>query len=673
MIEFKESKLNKLLQDYFINNNKETFLQMLAEFYNRTEGIIDKNKNQDELIKELRELYIEFNEKGIDDNIVREKVNYFVENNVKIKDILAKLVINTNKIEDNTEKLNINTNNIENINSQLDNIKNEIIKNEFYIPRHKNILPLINKIYKFKGIFAGDSIMSGTGSSNFETSFAWQLATYLQNHIHGNTVSDYLPVNIAVGGTTINQIIHSLGIIVNSEGIPLKSNVTNSPYWIIGTGRNDTNIKDVNSYCKKLREICSQANKLKIDLFIVTAPPKFSNGVVVDDYAGDENYLEIKRNMVRIASEFDVSIIDFHSYMMNKLETENIRNLYYSDDVHLNDNGQLLLAQLVGKCMTHESFSDSFNNNFVGDSGRYIITYTEPSFINGASKETLSAIPENMIFAHTGHKTVYKIPAGSSVAFPVPQFLNDATIYVGTLSQLTTGKYNVTSWTTGNIALNQTTPQQHNSQYEYVNCIRTLTNVIQGVIQIEAVGGDVYLTGITCISSKLTYKSQTEGFILQGDWSKTYLGSEKQYYKSSTIGNSFSFEFFGTGFSLNMPTNSTGCLCNILIDNEISIDKSLVTASAGFNNETTIGNLKQGYHNVVISIKSAGSNGGNDCYIGDWIKVYNNYQNGEFIKSYASADVYNEMINYNFVEDEFAKKDHYITFNESKLINMISI
>ena len=129
MIEFKESKFYKLLQDFFINNNKETFLQMLAEFYNRTEGIIDKNKNQDELIKELRELYIEFNEKGIDENIVREKVNYFVENNVKIKDILAKLVINTNKIEDNTEKiedntekLNINTNSIENINSQLENI-----------------------------------------------------------------------------------------------------------------------------------------------------------------------------------------------------------------------------------------------------------------------------------------------------------------------------------------------------------------------------------------------------------------------------------------------------------------------------------------------------------------------------------------------------------------------
>ena len=107
MVEFKESKFYKLLQDFFINNNKETFIQFLAEFYNRTEGIINKNEVQDEIIKELREMYIKFNEEGIDENIVREKVNYFLENSNKIQDIITKLIINTN--------------NIKNINSQLDN------------------------------------------------------------------------------------------------------------------------------------------------------------------------------------------------------------------------------------------------------------------------------------------------------------------------------------------------------------------------------------------------------------------------------------------------------------------------------------------------------------------------------------------------------------------------
>ena len=104
MSKFEESNFYKALQDFFINADKKTFLQFLAEFYNRTEGIIDKNNIQDDLIKELRELYLEFNEKGIDENIVREKVNYFLENSVKIKNISSQLdtikeLTNTSNIE----------------------------------------------------------------------------------------------------------------------------------------------------------------------------------------------------------------------------------------------------------------------------------------------------------------------------------------------------------------------------------------------------------------------------------------------------------------------------------------------------------------------------------------------------------------------------------------------
>ena len=117
MIEFKESKFYKLLQDFFINNDKETFIQFLAEFYNKTEGIIIKNEKQDEIIKELREMFLLFNEEGIDENIVREKVNYFVENNEKIQDIRTKLIANTN--------------NIKNVNSQLDSMSTVVDKYVF--------------------------------------------------------------------------------------------------------------------------------------------------------------------------------------------------------------------------------------------------------------------------------------------------------------------------------------------------------------------------------------------------------------------------------------------------------------------------------------------------------------------------------------------------------------
>ena len=99
MIGFNESDFYKLLQEFFINTNKVSFLQMLGEFYNRTEGIIDKNNIQDELIKELQELYKKLNEEGIDDNIVREKTEFFLESSKKIQSILLKLNSKAEKSE----------------------------------------------------------------------------------------------------------------------------------------------------------------------------------------------------------------------------------------------------------------------------------------------------------------------------------------------------------------------------------------------------------------------------------------------------------------------------------------------------------------------------------------------------------------------------------------------
>ena len=102
MIGFTESNFYKALQDFFINNNKDTFLEMLGEFYNRTEEIINKNILQDEIIKELRELYIKFNEEGIDEKIVIEKINKFLENSSKIENINKKISKIDNKKLDKT-------------------------------------------------------------------------------------------------------------------------------------------------------------------------------------------------------------------------------------------------------------------------------------------------------------------------------------------------------------------------------------------------------------------------------------------------------------------------------------------------------------------------------------------------------------------------------------------
>ena len=180
MSKFEESNFYKALQDFFINADKKTFLQFLAEFYNRTEGIIDKDNIQDDLIKELRELYLEFNEKGIDENIVIEKVNYFVENNVKIKDIITKLTTNTK--------------NIENITTQLETFENKT----------SETIKLTTILTDISGFSENND-----GDTN---------ANIINNYIT-NTTFDYLILVIPNGEYKVNEInLNKPNIIIEGDG-----------------------------------------------------------------------------------------------------------------------------------------------------------------------------------------------------------------------------------------------------------------------------------------------------------------------------------------------------------------------------------------------------------------------------------------------------------------------
>ena len=169
MNEFQDTKFYKLLQDFFINNDKETFIQFLAEFYNRTEGIIIKNDTQDELIKELRETFIKFNENGIDENIVNQKVNYFIENSGKIQNIIARIIINRNKID------NI-TNNIDNNYYNKDSV-NQLVSNKIEVGQARentNIRPINHTEFdtETKQLFTGGSVavvgVNSVGSENLK-------------------------------------------------------------------------------------------------------------------------------------------------------------------------------------------------------------------------------------------------------------------------------------------------------------------------------------------------------------------------------------------------------------------------------------------------------------------------------------------------------------------------
>ena len=104
-----ENLFNSTVNFYNINN--ENFIEFLSEFYGDILEIKGNDESHKKLINELFLLYNEFNEKGIDEKILKDKIDLFLESNQIIKKI--------DKLQNDTEDIKTETNNIS---SQLDNI-----------------------------------------------------------------------------------------------------------------------------------------------------------------------------------------------------------------------------------------------------------------------------------------------------------------------------------------------------------------------------------------------------------------------------------------------------------------------------------------------------------------------------------------------------------------------
>lgn len=561
------------------------------------------------------------------------------------------------------------TTRLNNFGSQLDTMKIE--NSEEVIIRHKNITNKIQRKHIIKGNVAGDSIMISTGSSEYIKTWMWLLANKLYTLNYQGTVGDYLPLNVAVGGTNINNIIPSISVLLDADGKPIDSGI-DVDYWIIGTARNDTMAKDIDGYKEKLRFICTQANKLEKDLIIVTAPPKFNNGEIVDSYEGEENYLIFRDAIIEICEELDISLVNLHQVLLNKkLNGEDIRNVYYSDDVHLNDAGNSLLCDLIFKCLSGVSVSNRFVNNN-DNYNDYFVSYLTPFYLNNAKIETLSSIPENSRKLQLGLTNSIKISNGGEVHFKVPSFFVRRKFYISTLSKLSTGNYTISNYIDGNVIENVPTLQQHNSEYEYVKEVNPIADISRGRIIIKAVGGDVYLNGIVFLLPINSYKTSITDVERNGSWTLEYLTTE-QFYKSNTVGNYFEFEWFGNGFEINLPHTPTGAKIKVETDGKDNGEFSLYTSGNAVNNFIGIyvGDVRLDKTRITI----IENNGNNDLYIGKWIEVYSNNQTNSLIaRTYGNGDIYDRVTNYNFIEGtQIEKRNNVITVKSAQLVKLLKV
>ena len=320
MLEFKESKFYKLLQDFFINNDKETFIQMLAEFYNKTEGIIDKNIIQDEIIKELREMYIKFNEEGIDENIVREKVNYFIENSNKIQDIITKIIKNTN--------------NIKNINSELEHIANNIL----------------NYGGNYNGVNSNDNafnLAKGKGSVFFPQNETKNAVYYFENTPNMDNVVIESQENVILSFPTTNYITFKKAKIQNT-------------IKIISRDRDNVGELITNSYSNAVY------NSINQDIFGVKKLKQYNldNLKGTRRYANNKEMIDITQHIIKDnrTLNWDNSSLDYANEFINLYEITDfeIGNMYlFCTDVGLLTDDDIFYITIADENKTFSAFQSN--------------------------------------------------------------------------------------------------------------------------------------------------------------------------------------------------------------------------------------------------------------------------------------------------------------------------
>ena len=372
MSKFEESNFYKALQDFFINADKKTFLQFLAEFYNRTEGIIDKNKIQDDLIKELRDLYLEFNEKGIDENIVREKVNHFVENNVKIKDIIAKLVKNTNNIKNITSQLDTKANksDLEVESARIDSFTSlkegsttgdaELIDARIgtdgvvYSNVGDSIRTQINRMYSNIETYIGKSL-----KYNYE----WVEGGYIDN-TNGNLVSnnnwkytDFIK---------ITDGIKSFGVFTTLEGSYSYNAFYDTNKKFISNFSVNSSVIDVPTNAVYFRISSTKNSNTIITNIVETLSEKCDENQVKEISKGISN--DLKENLINdyigVKTEYYYNWLDGGYIDNTNGNVVNHNNWQYTDYIELDEVNQLEVSTTLTGSYSYNAFYD-VNKNFI--------------------------------------------------------------------------------------------------------------------------------------------------------------------------------------------------------------------------------------------------------------------------------------------------------------------
>ncbi|ABO57529.1 TPA: SGNH/GDSL hydrolase family protein [Burkholderia vietnamiensis] len=244
-------------------------------------------------------------------------------------------------------------------NNRADYINNPAINplSRYIEPRHARLASLLNDDHISQsqsaipaGIGLGNSIMQGTGASQYSNTWVWQLGAKLQTYYGSGVISNWAATNYGVGGARIDNVACYLAD--NGETVPIRPGRIFSlgQYFLIMSIRNSAGIVSLQDYGVMLRACIRQIKRHGLDAVMVSENPALtwagSTYTVNDNSTNWTPWLQLAK---RICAEEGATFVDVWGYMM-MLETQtpgSIGQYLTSDGTHPNDAGHALIANLA--------------------------------------------------------------------------------------------------------------------------------------------------------------------------------------------------------------------------------------------------------------------------------------------------------------------------------------
>lgn len=440
--------------------------------------------------------------------------------------------------------------------------------NSYITARHARLASRITELKSsndgfLRGLSIGNSITAGSGIPNpgYVLTYSYRLGQHLADFFGYGAINNWAASNYGVGGgdiaTCAGYVAHDGDGFAPVQGDDLPSR----DYVTLMSLRNSTQFQTVRDYTDLLRVVLRNIMLTGIDVIFITEPPRIdvTTGDILDD---NTSWLPWYETALRICAEEGVTVVDAWKYYKDQKENGLDLRDFTTDGVHYNAVVHQKIADLLGlafqtpvmqqgKRTSSGGLRDYSRNVIIG---KYEPLSGTPADISGLT----TAATGRYLVKGEATKKAFTLQDTEQLNFrcPIPCKGVIVTMLGGSANDgVANIQYNALA-IHGGSSLSSGGTIREVSHWLPLNSYDSNQATQYGVtnqnVKVIASGGQIQVTGVLMVGDKISsYNALPVNNTETGTWEDTTLPTTSESARrSSNIGDTFAYKFFGTSLNL---------------------------------------------------------------------------------------------------------------------------